>query len=80
MTFRPGDVSGTINPGPIYRDVIVPAGFNYRVVGVQYIAANTNYGRFNGYTVKEGATTILPAYDGTDIDYTTGNVQQTFSL
>ena len=80
MTFRTGDQSGTTNPGPIYRDIICPLAFNYRVVGVQYVGQTTNYGRFNGYTVKNGATVILPAYDGEDIDYATGFVQQTFTL
>ena len=74
MSFRSTDA--------IYRDIILDLGFNYRIVAVNVGTPNTptNYGRFNRYTVLNGATVILPQYDGEDVDWLTGNVQQTFTL
>ena len=82
MTFRSGDESGAGQSDPIFRDVILDLGFNYRIVAVNTDTPNTNvnYGRFNRYTVLEGATTILPQYDGEDVDWLSGNVQQTFTI
>lgn len=80
MTFRSGDESGATDSGFITRDIILNQGFNYRIVGVSWNDTGINYGRFNEYTVLEGATVILPKYDGVDADWNTGNVQQTFTL
>ena len=82
MTFRSGDESGAVSTDPIFRDLILEGGFNYRIVAVNTDTPNTNvnYGRFNRYTVLEGATTILPQYDGEDVDWLSGNVQQTFTI
>jgi len=80
MTFREGDESGATNAQPVFRDLVLDLGFNYRIVGVAWNNNATNYGRFNTYTVLNGATIILPLYDGEDVDYATGNVQQTFTL
>ena len=82
MSFRPNDESGAGQNDPIFRDIILALGFNYRIVAVNQGTPNTptNYGRFNRYTVLNGATVILPQYDGEDVDWLTGNVQQTFTL
>ena len=80
MSFRQGDESGATYTGFITRDIILDLGFNYRIVGVAYNNATTNYGRFNRYTVLDGSTVILAQYDGDDVDYLTGTVQQTFTL
>ncbi len=82
MTFRIGDESGAGINDPIFRDIILDLGFNYRIVAVNNVTPNnpTNYGRFNLYTVYDGATEILPQYDGEDVDWLTGVVQQTFTL
>jgi PKD repeat protein len=81
MTFRSGDESGATDTQPIFRDIICPAGFNYRIVGVTWNTnQDPNYARFNRYTVLNGATVVLPQYDGEDVDWLTGNVQQTFTL
>jgi len=82
MSFRSGDESGADSNGSVFRDIILDLGFNYRIVGVNISTPNntTNYGRFSTYIVYDGAIEILPLYDGDDVDWLTGNIQQTFTL
>ena len=82
MSFRTGDESGANSSGAVYRDIILDLGFNYRIVAVNQGTPNNsvNYGRFNTYRVYDEAIEILPEYDGADVDWLTGNIQQTFTL
>jgi len=66
-------------PGIPTRSIALDVGFNYRIVGAGVIG--TNYGRFSRYTVYDDQGAVfLPEYDGEDIDYQAGTVQQTFTL
>ena len=66
-------------PGIPTRSIELSEGYNYRIVGAG--TTGTNYGRFSRYTVYDDQGAVfLPEYDGEDIDYEAGTVQQTFTL
>ena len=77
MSYQNNDNVGSI---PTPRTIDVNIGVNHRIVGVARNNATTNYGRFSTYIVNnQDGTNLLPVYDGDDVDYETGTVQQTFT-
>ena len=77
MSYQDSDNVGSI---PTPRTIDVNIGVNHRIVGVARNNATTNYGRFSTYIVNnQDGTNLLPVYDGDDVDYETGTVQQTFT-
>ena len=77
ISYQDGDEA---LPGIPTRFIELDQGFNYRIVGASR-QASPNYGRFSRYTVYDDQGAVfLAEYDGEDVDYVTGTVQQTFTL
>ena len=83
MSWQTGDDSGEPQGGTVSRDIILEAGFNYRIVGVPSTVGE-NFAEYCSYTVYEGATEILPFYrsstNNAPTEWALGYVQQTFTL
>ena len=79
IPYDPGAVPNPTDPVPRY--VMLDGGFNYRIVADTY-GGVPSYGQFNRYTVynDDSGDVILPLYVGTELNFSQGYVQQTFSL
>lgn len=75
-----GDNQTSVQNDPVFRDIVLPLGFNYRIVGAPS-TAGANYATYANYTVYEGANILFPKYQTTgNTEWALGYVQQTFTL
>ena len=74
------DNQTSVQNDPVFRDIVLAAGFNYRIVGVPS-TAGAQYAQYVNYTVYQGANILFPKYQTTgSIEWALGYVQQTFTL